>query len=105
MVCCLYITSRYFSTYFLVFLCCLEFYQRLSLIFYKYISSVQIEERKARKSYQAVLKEIKLNENKFINALLIHYSHEEQFFELDPREYNHLITSIYLKIFKTIESF
>ena len=62
---------------------------KIKSYFYKYISSVQIEERKARKSYQAVLKEIKLNENKFINALLIHYSHEEQFFELDPREYNH----------------
>ena len=78
---------------------------KIKSYFYKYISSVQIEERKARKSYQAVLKEIKLNENKFINALLIHYSHEEQFFELDPREYNHLITSIYLKISKTVESF
>ena len=44
---------------------------KIKSYFYKYISSVQIEERKARKSYQAVLKEIKLNENKFINALLI----------------------------------
>jgi len=78
---------------------------KIKSIFYKYISSVQIEERKARKSYQAVLKEIKLNENKFINALLIHYSHEEQFFELDPREYNHLITSIYLKISKQLNRF
>ena len=42
---------------------------------------------------------------KFINALLIHYSHEEQFFELDPREYNHLITSIYLKISKQLNRF
>ena len=78
---------------------------KIKSYFYKYISSVQIEERKARKSYQAVLKEIKLNENKFINALLIHYSHEEQFFELDPREYNHLITSIYLKISKQLNRF
>ena len=75
---------------------------KINLIFINIFLLFKLKE-KLENLIKAVLKEIKLNENKFINALLIHYSHEEQFFELDPREYNHLITSIYLKISKQLK--
>lgn len=73
---------------------------KIKYYFYKFISSVQIEEVKASDAYRDLL-----GDKKSIQALLIHWSHEEQFFELSPREYNHLLTGIYLKISKQLNRF
>ena len=73
---------------------------KIKYSFYKFISSVQIEEVKASNAYRDLLED-----KKPVQALLIHWSHEEQFFELSPREYNHLLTSIYHQISDKLDRF
>ena len=73
---------------------------KIKYYFYKFISSVQIEEVKASNAYRDLL-----GDKKPVQALLIHWSHEEQFFELSPREYNHLLTSIYHQISDKLDRF
>lgn len=73
---------------------------KIKYYFYKFISSVQIEEVKASNAYRDLL-----GDKKPVQALLIHWSHEEQFFESSPREYNHLLTSIYHRISDKLDRF
>lgn len=57
---------------------------------FKMVSKVQDQEKKASADYESMLS----SQNEGIQALLIHWSHEDLFFQIKPKEYNRMLSRI-----------
>lgn len=59
--------------------------------FFKVISKVQEQEDEARADYQAMVTE---QSDVTVQSLLIHWAHEDLFFQIKPKEYNQMLSRI-----------
>ena len=59
--------------------------------FFKVASKVQEQEDEARADYQAMVTE---QSDVTVQSLLIHWAHEDLFFQIKPREYNQMLSRI-----------
>lgn len=54
------------------------------------VSKVQDQEEEATTDYESML----ASQSEGIQSLLIHWSHEDLFFQIKPKEYNHMLSRI-----------
>ena len=59
--------------------------------FFKVVSKVQEQEDEARADYQAM---VTAQSDVTVQSLLIHWAHEELFFQIKPKEYNQMLSRI-----------
>lgn len=67
---------------------------RIRYYLFKEISKVQDQEEDAFAEYQSMLPTDESLSDEKIQALLIHWAHEELFFQIRPREYNRTLSKI-----------
>ena len=76
----------------------MEYYQKFLDHLFKEVAKVQNQEEDAEVAYRGLLEHLGVQQEQKLQALLIHWSHEELFYQIHPREYNRTLNQIHYLI-------
>lgn len=89
-----YIPDLQRSLLFISFPVLLEILIKIRYFLFKTVSKIQSQEHQALTDYQSLVTDRESNPDSTIQSLLIHWSHEELFFQINPKEYNQILVNI-----------